>query len=639
MPTRQEVMDYIIRSAQSRGIDPNTALRVFRGESSFNPAAKLITPREASYGVTQLNIKNGLGVDALRKGIDPRDVNQWRETIDFSLDNVKRGGWTPWSAAKKAGVGRWDGVDSTRLSNPPRPPADIPNRPPKNIDIGATPTLANLNPPKPKPTTNLADSGQAAILKQITPTDQVSTMARHPGFDEAIKRSMTGNTENVQMEGANSIPPDIDIRGKVRMAGFVPPGLTRGATSTRRAANAGVQPKGTIKDVEGGAKRSRELKDQPDVGKQKGEAPDDVKRDISAWNEAHEKWLNGDGPNPGPPPTVKPNVRSATDPAGAADFRQGTALQRTDPNLAAQNDPAAQAMIAAKITGRAIPGSGGAPPTSGLSKGDKIAATAGGAAAGTAAGLATRPGEDPALAAVQQQMQAQQPNIDPGTAKMLAAQEQRAGLPPGTLSGGNAGWKTSVMGPMINEALPVFQEIMRDPETRPAVMKVVQKAIQTKAQRDAMRADVQADPAYYQRMASQRQPQQMPNDPNNPLAERQMMDAVTRDTQGVMRNRGNAATRPISQAEFMPQVVPPGAEKGDIPPQVAQMPQPVSPQSPQVQQNMGLNNPNPYPQTAQLPYGSFDQSGGVGGVRSAGQMPNDPVMQQLMQFFTGGGGE
>jgi hypothetical protein len=617
MPTRQEVINYITQAAQRRGIDPEVALRVFHGESGFNPNAKLITPREASYGVTQLNIKNGLGVDALRRGIDPRDPNQWQSTIDFSLDHVKRGGWTPWSAATKAGVSRWGGVQ--RDFNPEN------IRPPKSIDIGDQPTLASLNPPTKTPSKPRSDmsGGAQTVLSQLAPTE-ASNMAR-PSIPDAIREAM-----------------DETIRGgKVRTAGFVPPGLTAGSAKTRAKANEAVQPRGTMKDVEGEAKRAKELREVPDAGAQIGAggrnpSPDET-RALATWSEANDAYMAGRGPDPGPPPPVEgltvppgggPRVKSATDPKGAADFREGGPAARTDPTLAAQNDPAAQSSLADRIAGRAR--TMGAPLAVGAGVG---AAVVGGS---------SQKAKDPALAAVEQQMQASPgANIDPGTAKMLAAQEQSAGLPQGTLSGGNAGWKTSALpvGGMLKEAMPVFKEVMKDPQARQAMQVLAPKVVQAKARTDAMTADMQKDPTYYQRMQSMRQPQQMPNDPNNPLAERQMMDAVARDQRGSMtrgmppsQQQQDPAVAMVQQQMQVrpPQPVPTQAVTSARPPVVAQ-----TEQSPQ--QGVPWASNNPYPPGVTPTPGAYDPTTGVQGMPNAGQMPMDPAMMQLMQFFGGGG--
>src|SRR6478735_1430199 len=184
MPTKREVMDYIIQSAQARGIDPRISLRVFQQESGFNPAARNVTPRESSWGVTQLNIKGGLGNEARKRGIEPTDPNQWKQHIDFSHDTVKRDGWRQWGGATDTGVSRWQGVGS-------RDATANTVRPPKNIDLTETPTLKQLSPEKPK--TPIGETAEAGILRQIAPADQVKDMARHkyPGYNEAIKQSLT----------------------------------------------------------------------------------------------------------------------------------------------------------------------------------------------------------------------------------------------------------------------------------------------------------------------------------------------------------------------------------------------------------------------------------------------------------------
>ncbi|WP_062235879.1 transglycosylase SLT domain-containing protein [Aureimonas sp. N4] len=106
-----EVQAYIRDAARRRNIDPNTALRVFKQESSFNPLAQNISNKEESYGVTQLNAKGGLGAVALQKGINIRDPNTWRQQIDFSLDTVAKDGWRQWYGARDVGIGRWDGIN------------------------------------------------------------------------------------------------------------------------------------------------------------------------------------------------------------------------------------------------------------------------------------------------------------------------------------------------------------------------------------------------------------------------------------------------------------------------------------------------------------------------------------------------
>ena len=108
--SRAEVADYVKRAAAERGIDPNVALRVINQESGFNTAARNLTSREQSYGVMQLNTMGGLGVDAMKAGIDVRDPSTWRRQVDFGLDTVKRDGWRQWYGARDIGISRWEGI-------------------------------------------------------------------------------------------------------------------------------------------------------------------------------------------------------------------------------------------------------------------------------------------------------------------------------------------------------------------------------------------------------------------------------------------------------------------------------------------------------------------------------------------------
>ena len=65
-----------------------------------------------SFGDFQLNVRNGMGNQALAKGIDPRDPNQWQSADRFAMDQMKAGGLSPWKGdadvrrlAKRPGAG------------------------------------------------------------------------------------------------------------------------------------------------------------------------------------------------------------------------------------------------------------------------------------------------------------------------------------------------------------------------------------------------------------------------------------------------------------------------------------------------------------------------------------------------------
>jgi hypothetical protein len=120
MPTREEILAGIQRTFAARGIDPAIATRVLQAESGLNPAARNVSPREESYGLGQLNVKGGLGVEARRRGIEPSDPAQWERQLEFIADQVAKGGWGPWHAARRVGIGNRQGV-GTYASAAPAP--------------------------------------------------------------------------------------------------------------------------------------------------------------------------------------------------------------------------------------------------------------------------------------------------------------------------------------------------------------------------------------------------------------------------------------------------------------------------------------------------------------------------------------
>lgn len=113
---RNEIEQYIIQSARKRGVDPATALKVARAEGGtklWNRQSDVVKngKRERSYGPFQLYMDGGLGNKFYEKtGLHPADEAAGRAAIDFAMEEVRKGGWTPWYGAKAVGVGRWDGV-------------------------------------------------------------------------------------------------------------------------------------------------------------------------------------------------------------------------------------------------------------------------------------------------------------------------------------------------------------------------------------------------------------------------------------------------------------------------------------------------------------------------------------------------
>jgi len=117
--SREEIVDYIRQAAQARGIDPDVAVAVARSEGlNANPEegwqSNIVKDgvREPSFGPFQLYMGGGLGNKfQADTGLDPRDPSTVFKQIDFSLDEAKRGGWSPWYGAKAIGLSEREGLD------------------------------------------------------------------------------------------------------------------------------------------------------------------------------------------------------------------------------------------------------------------------------------------------------------------------------------------------------------------------------------------------------------------------------------------------------------------------------------------------------------------------------------------------
>jgi len=123
-----EIEAYIRSSAARRGIDPDVAVRVVQAEGGLTDPVRQSDViyqgrRETSYGPLQLNTAGGVGSAALRAGIDPRDPAQWRQAVDFGLDEVARAGWGQWHGAARVGVGNQQGIGTYRGPVPEAPAA------------------------------------------------------------------------------------------------------------------------------------------------------------------------------------------------------------------------------------------------------------------------------------------------------------------------------------------------------------------------------------------------------------------------------------------------------------------------------------------------------------------------------------
>ena len=123
----QFIRDY----ARKIGVNPDQAVAIARAEglnawSASNPNAGSYVDRTGgvpwSFGDFQLNTRNGMGVDALKAGIDPKDPNQWQAADRFALDQMRQHGVGAWSNPVARGIAAHGGL----TLNTPQPGAISP---------------------------------------------------------------------------------------------------------------------------------------------------------------------------------------------------------------------------------------------------------------------------------------------------------------------------------------------------------------------------------------------------------------------------------------------------------------------------------------------------------------------------------
>lgn len=91
--SQSEIESYIADEASKRNMDPNYAVRVYRGEGRSN----YVGDHGTSFGPYQLHVGGGLGdVFFQETGLDPRDRSTWREQVQWSLNYASQHGWEPW---------------------------------------------------------------------------------------------------------------------------------------------------------------------------------------------------------------------------------------------------------------------------------------------------------------------------------------------------------------------------------------------------------------------------------------------------------------------------------------------------------------------------------------------------------------
>ena len=112
------VADYIVQSAQARGIDPSVALSVARSEglrSYVGDQGTSFGPFQLHYGnmVKGANSVGGLGDEFTKAtGKHASDPSTVRDQIDFALDNAAKNGWGAFHGAANSGIGPFDGISN-----------------------------------------------------------------------------------------------------------------------------------------------------------------------------------------------------------------------------------------------------------------------------------------------------------------------------------------------------------------------------------------------------------------------------------------------------------------------------------------------------------------------------------------------
>jgi hypothetical protein len=225
-----EIEAYIRTAAIARGIDPDVAVRIAMTEGGVTDPVRqsdIRGPggREQSYGSFQLNTAGGLGSDALKMGIDPRDPKQWKQAIDFALDTAaKKKSWADWHGARDnqipndAGFSESTkpiGVTLTSLRHVGGAGSSSANFAQPNVVPvpDPAPSVAGTDTPAPSTDTPPKEKGWAEKLAEIAGGDDV----------KALNESLTGKSSDgsdPRSSGSDSIPsilPSLEAGDMARM--------------------------------------------------------------------------------------------------------------------------------------------------------------------------------------------------------------------------------------------------------------------------------------------------------------------------------------------------------------------------------------------------------------------------------------
>ena len=117
------MMPTVLDAAKINNIDPRRFTAVAHGEGLANYNGDYENGKPTSFGAMQLHFggrTKGLGDDYFAETHkDPRDPKNEKDMIYFAGRKIREGGWGPWTAARKLGFGKWDGIgQQTAAANP-----------------------------------------------------------------------------------------------------------------------------------------------------------------------------------------------------------------------------------------------------------------------------------------------------------------------------------------------------------------------------------------------------------------------------------------------------------------------------------------------------------------------------------------
>jgi hypothetical protein len=201
-----ELEQYIRQAAKARGIDADIAVRVAKSEGGLNDPTRRAEYvkggyREPSYGPFQLLIggpgtgfPTGMGNDALRAGIDPRDPANAYKGIDFALDQAKNSGWGAWYGARDQGITGKMGIGGNPAPAMSPQAADFVKNNPQPGGFGLPVEQAvGLAPATPPPVfgSMMADNSIDPNVAKYASADEKDTLGNRmqkagKAFDDAI---------------------------------------------------------------------------------------------------------------------------------------------------------------------------------------------------------------------------------------------------------------------------------------------------------------------------------------------------------------------------------------------------------------------------------------------------------------------